>query len=354
MTYKKPIYDITIDEALHLGVDELAFVHDPAIEELFIAMAKEEIIKLAMNEDKMIVTGPVLIPEKLIFRIHPKTGEEYYIRFSAEVIQQIVLRYFTQNKQINFNLEHNKENDVQGVIMESWLVEHPEHDKSAAMGFKMPVGTWMASVKVQDKQFWDTYVKTGLVRGFSIEGSFGQELVEAMNKEELVVEPNSGETEDEFISRCIGIEVGNGYDQEQAAAICYTKWDETKLNELKQFDLTAEEAELLIKEVLMAKESFNDYPSAAVEAAKRALKYKEENPTNNCGTQVGWARARQLANRRPISEETISRMASFARHQQNKDVPYDEGCGGLMWDCWGGTSGIEWAQKKLKQIRNNE
>ena len=43
-------------------------------------------------------------------------------------------------------------------------------------------------------------------------------------------------------------------------------------------------------------------------------------------------------------------MASFKRHQQHKDVPYDEGCGGLMWDCWGGTSGINWAIKKLDQI----
>ena len=46
-------------------------------------------------------------------------------------------------------------------------------------------------------------------------------------------------------------------------------------------------------------------------------------------------------------------MASFKRHQQHKDVPYDEGCGGLMWDCWGGTSGIEWAIRKLEQIDKN-
>ena len=45
-------------------------------------------------------------------------------------------------------------------------------------------------------------------------------------------------------------------------------------------------------------------------------------------------------------------MASFARHAQNKDVPYTEGCGGLMWDAWGGSSGINWAQSKLKEIDN--
>jgi uncharacterized membrane protein YqiK len=46
-------------------------------------------------------------------------------------------------------------------------------------------------------------------------------------------------------------------------------------------------------------------------------------------------------------------MASFKRHQQHKDVPYSEGCGGIMWDAWGGTSGVEWAISKLKQIDNS-
>ena len=98
----------------------------------------------------------------------------------------------------------------------------------------------------------------------------------------------------------------------------------------------------------MAK-TYNDYPQAATNNAKRAIKYKEENGSD-CGTQVGWTRARQLANRDSLSRDTIARMASFKRHQQHKDVPYDEGCGGIMWDAWGGTSGVEWAIKKLEQI----
>lgn len=100
-------------------------------------------------------------------------------------------------------------------------------------------------------------------------------------------------------------------------------------------------------------ETYNDYPDAAVNNAKRALKYKEENGSD-CGTPVGWTRARQLANRERISRDTIARMASFKRHQQNSDVPYSEGCGGIMWDAWGGTAGIEWAIRKLNQIDNNK
>ena len=94
-------------------------------------------------------------------------------------------------------------------------------------------------------------------------------------------------------------------------------------------------------------ETFNDYPDSASNNAKKAIEYKEENGSD-CGTQVGWTRARQLANKENISWETIGRMASFNRHQQHKDVPYSEGCGGLMWDAWGGTSGVNWAINKMK------
>jgi len=100
-------------------------------------------------------------------------------------------------------------------------------------------------------------------------------------------------------------------------------------------------------------ETYNDYPEAATNNAKRALKYKEENGSD-CGTLVGWTRANQLASREKISRDTIARMASFKRHQQNKDVPYSEGCGGIMWDAWGGDAGIEWAIRKLNQIDNKK
>lgn len=124
--------------------------------------------------------------------------------------------------------------------------------------------------------------------------------------------------------------------------------------ELDDFDeIMAQMAKIIFNETVQTK-SYSDYPQSATNAAKRALKYKDENPDNTCGTRVGWTRANQLAKREPISEETIARMASFKRHEQNKDVPYSEGCGGLMWDCWGGTAGIEWASTKLEAIRDKQ
>ena len=101
-------------------------------------------------------------------------------------------------------------------------------------------------------------------------------------------------------------------------------------------------------------ESYSDYPQAASNNAKRALKWAEENGWGSCGTPVGKRRANQLAKRQPISEETIARMSAFRRQQKNKDTPYGEGCGGLMWDAWGGSAGINWAERKLKQIRKEK
>tara|TARA_B100001093_G_scaffold506550_1_gene565654 strand:+ start:269 stop:625 length:357 start_codon:yes stop_codon:yes gene_type:complete len=100
-------------------------------------------------------------------------------------------------------------------------------------------------------------------------------------------------------------------------------------------------------------ETYNDYPQSATNNAKRAIKWKKENGSD-CGTRVGWTRAGQLARREKISRDTIGRMASFKRHQQHKDVPYSEGCGGIMWDAWGGSSGVNWAISKLKQIDKNK
>lgn len=99
-------------------------------------------------------------------------------------------------------------------------------------------------------------------------------------------------------------------------------------------------------------ESYTDYPQAASYNAQQALEWAEKNGWGDCVTPVGKARARQLANREPISRDTIARMAAFERHRQNSDRPLGEGCGRLMWQAWGGDEGIAYAKRKLKEIDN--
>ena len=136
--------------------------------------------------------------------------------------------------------------------------------------------------------------------------------------------------------------------------ILYLDFDENSMDEgmdeLSFVDRPATEIKWEVFQEI--EQSYNDYPVAASNAACRALKYREKDKNNDCGTRVGWARANQLCNRRSISVETIARMASFARHLQHKDVPYDKGCGGLMVDAWGSEVGIQWAIRKMEQINN--
>jgi hypothetical protein len=149
--------------------------------------------------------------------------------------------------------------------------------------------------------------------------------------DEEFIDPRSDESEDDFIGRCMGDSkmVSEYPDEKQRLAVCYSYFEGSTNYEL---------------------ESYDDYPNAARENACRAIIWTDENGWGSCGEATGKRRASQLCMGQKISRETIARMASFKRHQQHKDVPYDEGCGGLMWDAWGGDEGIAWAQRKLDQI----
>jgi len=145
------------------------------------------------------------------------------------------------------------------------------------------------------------------------------------------IEPSKGERENQFIPRCIEYVINEGKDNEQAAAICYSIWEQHFSDE-QQF------------------ESYNDYPEQAKENAKIALRWAEENGWGDCATPVGKIRANQIADGKPISRDTIAKMAAFERHRQNSNKELGDGCGRLVWLAWGGDAGIEWAARKLEQI----
>lgn len=99
----------------------------------------------------------------------------------------------------------------------------------------------------------------------------------------------------------------------------------------------------------------NDYPKAARNNAKRALKFAAENGWGSCGTPVGKRRANQIASGATLSDNVIRRVYSFlSRHAKNADVPYSEGCGGLMYDAWGGKSMLPWAERKVNQMKEDK
>jgi hypothetical protein len=170
------LIELIIDEKDDLsGVDAISVVQNPAIESNFVALKSEEIKLAQVNAEKRILMGAVLIPEKPIYR---KNGDdEYYIYFSKDTVNKASQLFFKNGNQNNWTLEHGKE--IKGLtVVESWIVEDTQKDKSAIYNLSVPVGTWMASVKVEDDNIWNDFVKTGKVKGFSLEGYFADKLEE--------------------------------------------------------------------------------------------------------------------------------------------------------------------------------
>ena len=103
---------------------------------------------------------------------------------------------------------------------------------------------------------------------------------------------------------------------------------------------------------------YNDYPEAASNNARRALRHRDENGSK-CGTAVGWTRANQLANRETISHETTVRTYSFLSRAKVYDTGryFDEEgnevCGSIMYDAWGGDAMLRWAEQKVKDMEDN-
>ena len=183
---KKRIVKCVIDENGKLGLTAMGLVDVPAIEETWIAMSSEKVKLSSVDKERRMLYGAALIPEKLILRID-KNNEEYYMKFERETIERLAHDFYKKNLHHTTNLQHQY--PVTGVtIVESWLKEG-NSDKSLALGLSdLPDGTWFIGAKVDDDSVWEE-VKSGAIRGFSIEGMFTEQSVEMnfVNVESMLI-----------------------------------------------------------------------------------------------------------------------------------------------------------------------
>jgi hypothetical protein len=290
-------------------------VENPAIEEDFIALKSQEFKLAEVDKEKRILMGALLIPNKPIYR---RNGEdEYYIYFSKDTVLKASQMYLMQGKQNNSTLEHQYQ--INGLsLVESWIVEDKVHDKSVKYGMDLPLGTWVGAVKVNNDEIWNEFVKTGRVKGFSIEGYFADKMER----------PKDQTIKDELAAI------------EEAEA-------EYLLSEIRAIIKSDKRVKSGKKMVL---ESYSDYPSGVSNNAKRGLELNEK-VNNKCATQVGKVRAQQLAQGKPISKETIKRMYSYlSRAEEYYDENDTKACGTISYLLWGGKAGLRWANKKLKEL----
>ena len=176
------IVELVLDDNEESGIEAISIVESPAIESDFVALKSEEVKLAEVDTEKKILMGALLIPNKPIYR---KTeGDEYYIYFSKDTVLKASQRYLTNGYQNNSTLEHS--DNLEGLtLVESWIVEDEVQDKSRKYGLNAPVGTWMGTIKVNNDEVWNDYVKTGKVKGFSIEGFFADKIeASKMNKQE--------------------------------------------------------------------------------------------------------------------------------------------------------------------------
>lgn len=316
-------YRMYIDEEdMESGVYAISLVESPAIEENWIYLSKHYKIELAeANNEKRLLIGPVLIPNKEIPRIDPETEEEYDIVFDEGVIEKAAQLYLQRQHNNDSTLEHAV--PVEDVsVVESWIVADPNADKSNAYGLSYPKGTWMVMAKVNNDNIWSDYVKTGKVKGFSLEGLFGHNLVEASKQQQLL-----------SLSEQITI-FDNEYAEELLATIKGIIKKDGRMKEGKYLEL----------------ETYNDYPDTVKNAAQRGIDLNAK-VNNKCATDVGKIRAQQLANGRNISVQTIKRMYAYTSRAREFYNPDDTtACGTISYLLWGGDAANRWSAAKLKEL----
>ena len=308
------LFELTIDDEFLDEVFAISLVQDPAIESNFVWFDKEKIQFQKIDTEKRIVVGPVLIPNKKIFRVDGE-GNGYEVFFSPETVEKLAQGYLKKGYQSKSTIEHEKK--IPGVtLVESWI-KTSKLDKSNSYGLNLPVGSWVGMFKIDNDKIWEEYVKSGEVKGFSIEGLFTHDLVHQSKHNVL---DNILNEEAEYL-----------------------------LNEIRR----------IVKEDKRYKggkrielESYSDYPQGVKNNAKKGIELNEKSG-NKCATPVGKVRAQQLAQGRPISLETIKRMYSYLsraesvyREKQNDS----EACGNISYLLWGGLAALGWSKNKLREL----
>lgn len=177
-----------------VGIDSetyaVSLVENPAIEETFIYMnGEEDKMKVLLDSDeKYMVYGAILVPDKPIYRV-ADDGTEFYVEFTKDSIERMSQDYLINFRQHSVTLDHSVE-ATEVCLVESWLKTSMTMDKSVALGLnaELPIGTWIGGFKVNNIETWSR-IKDGSLKGFSVEAMIDLENFDfAKHIEEMSIE----------------------------------------------------------------------------------------------------------------------------------------------------------------------
>jgi hypothetical protein len=173
------------------GVFAISLVDQPAIEENFVALAAQDVEFKVVDEERRIVVGFALVPEKRILRL--MGGKKFNIYFTKETVAQAAEDFMKKMMLKKFTTDH--EEKVDGItVIESWVVEDSKHDKSNLYNLNAKGGEWVLMSKIDNNEVWNE-VKAGKFKGYSIEARFDgfeqlQSKTETM-EEQIIKELNA-------------------------------------------------------------------------------------------------------------------------------------------------------------------
>lgn len=274
MDDKLPLYEVTVDSDVYA----ISLVDEPAIEVNYVHLKKDSKAKKVVfledeAKEKHMVVGPVLIPDKPIYR--NQDGEEFYIQFSKESIERLAYNYIKQGYNMtSFTAQHQYPvNEV--YIVESWL-KTTENDKSNDLGFDCPIGTWFVGAKVNNVDVWED-IKDGKMNGFSVEAFVSlDELkfnkIKRNENKDMAVQKNikaeSVEITDSFWDKLKGI---------LADALNTTKVDEDVIDAVEEVaDALNTETPVDMAEEKTVDETVDNAVSDTVDAVDSATETPEE------------------------------------------------------------------------------
>lgn len=168
-----PIYKALISDDFDspLQIEAVAFVDKPAIERNFMAFREHR--RLTFSDEKRIVSGPAMLSDYPIYRNIEGIGE-FFLVFDKHTILSMVQKFFRKGFAQSFNLFHDQKQKVADVTIYESFITDSERGIAPPKGFEDAAdGSWFISAKIDNEEVWQR-VKSGEVKGFSIEGLFDQ------------------------------------------------------------------------------------------------------------------------------------------------------------------------------------
>lgn len=191
MDNKLKVYEYVFNPETMPGIELISLVYEPATELVGVALSAqvEEIKFSAVDGEERVLVSPILVPNQMIFR-KEIGGEPAYVFASKETIKQLQQSFVKNGNQNNSNIEHKGDLITGITFTEQWLVRDSSNDTINAYGFKdIPEGSWCVKAQLS-QELWDDYIKTGKVKGFSVEGLLGIKRVELARENNTKIKIN--------------------------------------------------------------------------------------------------------------------------------------------------------------------